>query len=177
MSTKEQLLWFEALVHREYTPVRSVCAHLVVKAGMDASYGDDLVQEVFYLARVKLDSLSHHPNPKAWLYKTAYYALRGLARKQLATRLSDEVLSELADPQAEFAMTAWMPSDQAELVEEAVNGLSAADQLLFYRMFSQHLDAPALCAAYRASRDAMRKRVYRMYKRLTKNLQKTAENF
>ena len=175
VTAKDKLAWFERLVEQEYDSVRAVCGHLVSACGLDKSFGEDLAQDVFYIARVKLDTIYDHPKPKAWLYMTANYACRELRRKQLAQHLSDDAMLAITDPNAESAVTAWIPSDQYELVADAVSKLSTSDQLLFSYIYHQGYDYAALCKAGNVKYDTMRKRVYRMHTRLGKILKKLSK--
>lgn len=171
--TGPQLLWFEQFVQSEYPAVRALCMHLVKKSGLNMSFCDDLVQETLYLARVKLDIFSMHPNPKGWLYKTAFYALKTMQRKQIAAYLSDEQMHAIADPRAETAFT----NDLARsLIKEALLSLSPSDRLLFRQIYVDNLDYAALCNIYHASGPLIRQRVSRMRRRLAKILEKFSEN-
>ena len=169
----EMLKWFETIAYQEYANVYRLSQYLIHHAGMDVSLADDLVQHVFYTARTKLHDFYGHPKPRAWLYKTTRYAFSNMLRKQIYQRKmhalsldDDQVCLEFPDPQASEALEAWMPAEDVEYIRTIVRKLSPKDQLLYHQLYVNQHEIVSLCTYYNISENSMKKRVYRLHKRM-----------
>ena len=168
--------WFDAVASEEYENVRRLCGYLVYSAGLDASFAEDLVQQVFFTAWVKREELQSHPKPRAWLYKAVRYSFGNLVRKQLYLQRMqamslDEPSAENRAQEGEDALEALLREEPSEAMRPILKKLSARDQLLYHHLYLLKRDLPALCGDYGITAQALKKRIYRLHRRLVAALE------
>lgn len=169
--------WFDTVASEEYQNVRRLCGYLVYSAGLDATFAEDLVQQVFFTAWVKREELQSHPKPRAWLYKAVRYSFNNLLRKQLflqrmqAMSLNEPSAEKRAQAQGEDALESLLREEPSEAMRPILKKLSAKDQLLYHHLYLLKRDLPALCQDYGISEQALKKRIYRLHRRLLEALE------
>ena len=103
--------WFEAFVIAQYGTFIKLCDALVAEGGFTDYSGGDLAHEAFSKAREKQPPLYSHANPKAWLYKVAYYVYlnevkkRKIRRAHTAFSLNEVLCDFVAAPERESVIS------------------------------------------------------------------------
>ncbi len=169
--------WFDMVASEEYENVQKLCGYLVYSAGLDASFAEDLVQQVFFTAWVKREELHGHPKPRAWLCKTVRYSFNNLVRKQLYLRrmqamsLDEPSAQKHAQAPSEDALESLLREEPSDVMRPFLKKLSARDQLLYHHLYHMKRDLPTLCEDYGIGETTLKKRIYRLHQRLIKTLE------
>jgi RNA polymerase sigma factor (sigma-70 family) len=125
---------FEFLVRRHQSPVRSLLRRL---ACGDHAFADDLAQETFLRAYLKLHTFRGESSLASWLYRVAYNVFLAEIRRRPPLRAPAGALSEPETPR---------PREAALLLdlERAMSGLSEAERAaidLCYKKDLSHQEA------------------------------------
>lgn len=100
----------------------------------DKAMAEDVAQQTYFLACLKIGTLQEHPNPRGWLFVTArYLMLRELAGAQYSRRADiDELEDVLSAEEGDKSMAKLLPEglegeERDFLLEHLEQGFSLAE--------------------------------------------------
>ncbi len=173
-ATPEMHRWFAEFTRQRYPDVLKLCQRLCAGSCLGPSYAEDLAQDVFFIARKRLDTLYAHPAPVKWLYQTVSYCFKNALHKARrrgavnAFSFDDERAPEPPDEKAELSLLSSL-SGRTEL-DAALRRLSPSDRLLFEQAYREELSTEQLSREHNQSKAAIQKRLQRLRCRLQKNI-------
>jgi RNA polymerase sigma-70 factor (ECF subfamily) len=156
---------FEALFARYEPRVARFLAQVV----RDREAAGDLLQETFLTAYRERAALAAHPNPEAWLLRTARHRALAHLRRQRRRQAVLERLGRRPRPAVDEPAAL---SDLQDLLERT---LSPEDRLLVVVRYVHDLDASLLGEIFELSPEAVRQRLSRARRRLAAGLDERRE--
>lgn len=109
----------------------SAILQLVYRFTGDRQLAEDVAQQTYFLACLKIEPLRAHPNPKGWLFTTArYLMMRELSGAQYSRRVDMEGFEELLSAREDDkSMAEMLPrglgeEERALLLEHLERGFS-----------------------------------------------------
>lgn len=123
----------------------------------NSALAEDLMQETFLTALVKLENVRRHPAPLSWLFRTAWN-LTMREREKLRRTIPCEGLEQMSAP-PEIGLTALLPRD-----------ISADDAWLLERYYGDQLAVADLSRRLGITQSACKMRLLRLRERLKAQL-------
>ena len=150
--------------------VYGICFSIV----QDHNDAENCTSEVFLLSIEKIETLRKHPNPKGWIYKSAYNFSSAYYRKKEMMRyiISLDEYDNINLKEESFEDKLINDSSFNELINCIYEKLGTKDRELFESIYISNLDNQELAKKYGISIANVYARKSRLVKKIKKILKK-----
>ena len=167
--------FYEDLCNKYYERIYLYCLRRVKGQEELLDLVEECTQNTFLEARKQLAKLVKHPNVEGWLYTTARN-LVNLSFRSMYTKnkyeisMDDHILEAWAQVDNELEELFNGTADLDKLCEEILEGLEADEDELYHNYFKNNMSVSELAGKYKISVTAMTTRIYRLKKKIKKNV-------